>query len=244
VVAKTGRPQVPRVKVECFNCGKEIEKYARQVRQNKTGRFFCSKKCEHEVGAKPRRGIEKPCLNCGEVMYLHRGTAERRKFCSKACHNEAQTKPKVERTCEVCGEQFWLKPSQAEHLTGRFCSRACESTSRIKRPLDRQHNGRPAVIDNSGYVRVSEPDHPKAMNGGWVFEHRLVAEQHLGRTLEPDEHVHHVNGDKLDNRLENLVVMNGLEHLALSGTEHRESLKRIQTELAEYRKRFGPLTDK
>lgn len=57
-----------------------------------------------------------------------------------------------------------------------------------------------------GYVQVWAPDHPRAMGAGYVFQHRYVMEQHLGRYLVEGESVHHLNGDRSDNRLENLEL--------------------------------------
>lgn len=70
-------------------------------------------------------------------------------------------------------------------------------------------------VDKSGYILVRAPDHPHASIGGYVREHRLVMEAHLGRHLTPGEVVHHINGEKADNRIENLELYasNG-EHLA------------------------------
>lgn len=53
---------------------------------------------------------------------------------------------------------------------------------------------------------VRTPDHPFATGKKYVFEHRLVMEQVLGRYLRPDERIHHVNGVKNDNRPENLEL--------------------------------------
>jgi len=50
------------------------------------------------------------------------------------------------------------------------------------------------------------------INGKWVREHRWIMENHLGRKLERWEHVHHINGDSRDNRIENLQVLSNSEH--------------------------------
>lgn len=49
--------------------------------------------------------------------------------------------------------------------------------------------------------------HHKTVNGIKKTVHRMVMEDHLGRLLESDEHVYHINGDSRDNRIDNLVVI-------------------------------------
>ena len=60
----------------------------------------------------------------------------------------------------------------------------------------------------NGYVLLWEPDHPNADSNGRVAEHRHVMSESLGRPLEPFENVHHINGVRDDNRLENLELWN------------------------------------
>lgn len=67
------------------------------------------------------------------------------------------------------------------------------------------------VLDRRGYVLIYMPEHPNAI-GNYVFEHRLVMEETIGRLLERDELVHHMNHDKADNRPENLMIMSRGEH--------------------------------
>ena len=75
-------------------------------------------------------------------------------------------------------------------------------------------------INRRGYIYVriydNDPLFPMAIHqkhgGGEMAEHRLIMARHLGRMLTRQEHVHHINGDKKDNRLENLELVSPANH--------------------------------
>jgi len=75
----------------------------------------------------------------------------------------------------------------------------------------KSRNGR--MKTGTGYDYVQAPDHPYATRKGYVLEHRLVMEKKLGRYLNKGEKVHHINGNPLDNRIENLIVLSQRTHV-------------------------------
>ena len=74
------------------------------------------------------------------------------------------------------------------------------------------------TLASNGYmlIRVGV-GHPLADVRGYAYEHRLVAMEMLGRPLDRSEHVHHRNGNRTDNRVENLEVVSIQEHARLHG---------------------------
>jgi len=79
-------------------------------------------------------------------------------------------------------------------------------------------------IDKDGYRVIYKPEHPNAMKKGYILEHRFVLSEHIGRPLTKKEMVHHINGDKQDNRIKNLELCLRSEHIKNHHMKKRDSL--------------------
>lgn len=104
---------------------------------------------------------------------------------------------KISRLCIHCDKEYEVSVSQirADFKRGRKMKGKC---------LDCRNDG---VVTKDGYVWIYKPEHPKAYSGKYVPQHILVMEEKLGRYLDGDtESVHHINGNRSDNRLENLQL--------------------------------------
>ena len=108
--------------------------------------------------------------------------------------------------CRWCGTSFLEYPKRIAIGYGKYCSRNCYALARRGDGSPRWKGGR--YIDRLGYVQLS-------YHGERIYEHRLVMQQHLGRKLRRDEHIHHINGNRQDNRIENLRIVSREEHMRI-----------------------------
>lgn len=129
----------------------------------------------------------RPCIRCGDLFAAR---SNRSRYCSLACRVGPAT-------CEECGKSF----QASRHTAMRFCSRQCWGDARLPIGATR--------VNADGYIRVKVP-HGESKSRGWrnrwMPQHRWVMQQMLGRPLDPAEQVHHKNGDRADNRPENLEL--------------------------------------
>lgn len=101
-----------------------------------------------------------------------------------------------------------------------------EQRKRISEARESQYNGLNGYghtkPQNNGYILAYCPKHPNAHKDGYVLMHTVVMEQHLGRYLTKDEVAHHINHNRQDNRIENLLLMNRKEHMAMHMKERHQ----------------------
>lgn len=196
----------------CKGCGESFQTRAPDP-------TYCSKSCSNRARAGYGR-VDRVCERCGAEFQAYRSEAERGggRFCSHECADAANVgkRTKLEtRPCERCGNPVTRKPSEfGEHT---YCSKSC--AGKANHPVDRekkvervrQQGGRgypigTRTIRSDGYVNLKT-------ERGWELEHRVVAEQN-GRSVA-GKHVHHENGQRNDNRPENLSPLSPPDHHAL-----------------------------
>lgn len=174
----------------------------------------------------------KKCLFCGIEFLPQRSSS---KYCGRLCqakhigalHGKTRSEKRKNGkifSCLVCSGEFYAPKYRME--TAKYCSRRCTSLANPDNTKKAQEAS--PIMKRSGQVQ------PKkyvviTVDGKQIREHRHVMQVHLGRRLLPNEHVHHINGDPTDNRVENLMVLTNSEHqkleLSLVSSSHQQSAK-------------------
>ena len=170
------------------------------------------------------------CPICGKKFFPKiTGRDRRQKYCSRECADKGRggNGYVIKKTCLNCGKEFVIRNRGIKSANKqKYCSTKCfYSRNKLK-----------GKIDSRGYVRLYVGrNYPGADLRGRLMEHRLIMQEHIKRVLEPWEQVHHKNGIKNDNRIENLEI--------ISPKQHR-TYTLMQNEIRKLRKKIKELENK
>lgn len=162
------------------------------------------------------------CKLCNKEIYRRPSSLKIHSlsFCSKFCEFEYKKslRPEANCICKNCGKEFRTNPAYIRRTPNqnRFCSYECHHTFMRGEVRESEY------IDASGYKIVLGLTCEKRTR-----YHRWIMEEKLGRKLKKTEHVHHINGNRLDNRLENLMVLDEKVHHSIESIKMWKRRKKI-----------------
>jgi len=159
--------------------------------------------------------IHKKCKICSKsfITTLERIKFGRGKYCSRECQFKGMFKQdKV--ICSICDKLFTLSHSRAIKHKRHYCSKSCRIEGSKRFDIKRLNDY--IKKESSKWLGMGKKGKSISIDGYYVYSdvkvHRTIMERYLKRKLLPTEIVHHINGDKLDNRIENLEILSRSQH--------------------------------
>lgn len=149
------------------------------------------------------------CDNCGISMKRNPNKMKKQNFCSRKCYSESKT---VFYNCDFCGKEN--SKSKHEIYENNFCDKLCfnQWASERMSKMNEDLNPERMTIETRLKVRESRIKKRKEKPKSYLkflgkHVHRIEAENKIGRKLKKGEIVHHIDGNKHNNSLENLEVL-------------------------------------
>ena len=120
---------------------------------------------------------------------------------------------KEKKSCKEICRMYGLSPNSSTNLGIRLKKLGIKIR---KDAGENHHNWKGGkIIKGDGYIGIWNPNHIKADNQGYVYEHTLIIEKKIKRHLHQNEEIHHINLNKKDNNIENLCLCTHKEHLTI-----------------------------
>jgi len=201
-----------KIEKKCLACGGSF--WISQCEDNL--RKTCSRKCRSVI----MRKIEtRECVECGDKFDV---IPSSEKVCCKV-RCAVLLKKRIaeqkwhdaypEKKCIYCGNPIPKDRSKSWKRNNMLCGKECQGKY--------QSSLSSGTIGSRRWWPSSNEWCVRAEDGKWIPEHRYIMEVHIGRKLKPSEHIHHINGDHQDNRVENFKIVTNSEHKKL----HHEAEK-------------------